>query len=135
MRRVGGGIAWADDVVQSASTTNRSTAHWTEAGLGRHQRRVMTVTSLRAGPRIRIGCRVRNGLLTPYHPVRAKDQRVFEHKAIAGWVLRDPWPGLAFPDWATLYAILGTNIEHGDECLALLQREGALTDEKAEAEF
>jgi hypothetical protein len=118
-----GGTDWADDVVQSASTANRSTAHWTETGLGRHQRRVMTVTSLRAEPRIRICCRIRTGSLTPYHPVHPKDQRVFEHKTIAGWC------------WAIRYASVGTDIDRGDGCLTLLQREGTPTVEQAEAAF
>jgi hypothetical protein len=60
---------------------------------------------------------------------------VFDNPTVADWILGDPWPGFKFPDWATLYALLGKNLEHGAECLARLQAEGAPTPQQAEQAF
>ena len=53
--------------------------------------------------------------------VRPVDQRVFENAIIDAWVLGEPWPGLHFPDSATVYALLGKNVEVGQECITRLQ--------------
>ena len=67
--------------------------------------------------------------------VRPVDGRVFEVESVADWILGPAWPGLDFPDWATVYALLQKNIEHGPECLALLQQEGAPSPAEAERAF
>ncbi len=67
--------------------------------------------------------------------VRPVDKRPFENKTIKDWVLGQPWPGLGFPDWATLYALLEKNIAHGPECMKLLQEAGAQSPKDAEREF
>lgn len=65
--------------------------------------------------------------------VRPIDQRAFENKTIADWVLGPPYPGLGFPDWATLYALLELDSRNGPECLRLLQEAGAPSPETARA--
>jgi hypothetical protein len=67
--------------------------------------------------------------------VRPKDQRVFENATLAAWVLGPPWPGLGFPNWATLYALLEKNPEYGPECLTLLRAGGAPSAQEAERVF
>lgn len=66
---------------------------------------------------------------------RPMDHRRFENKTIADWVLGAPWPGLHFPNWATLYAILDKNVEVGKECLRRLQEVGAPNPKDAETAF
>lgn len=67
--------------------------------------------------------------------VRPIDHRVFENATIEEWVLGEPWPGLHFPDWATVYALLAKNIEVGSQCIARLQEAGAPSPEQAERIF
>jgi hypothetical protein len=67
--------------------------------------------------------------------VRPQDSRVFVNSTVADWVLGPAWPGLAFPDWATLYALLQKNLETGDECLERLQAAGAPSPAEAERAF
>lgn len=66
---------------------------------------------------------------------RPIDHRIFENATITDWVLGEPWPGLHFPDWATVYAILQKNVEDGQECIDRLQEVGAPTPTDAEREF
>jgi hypothetical protein len=67
--------------------------------------------------------------------MRPKDHRVFENATLADWVLGPPWPGLGFPNWATLYALLEKNPEYGPECLTLLRAGGAPSAQEAERVF
>lgn len=67
--------------------------------------------------------------------VRPIDKRVFENATIEDWVLGQPWPGLHFPDWATVYALLAKSIEVGPECITRLQAAGAPSPEEAERVF
>jgi len=67
--------------------------------------------------------------------IRPIDHREFTNQTIADWILGEPWPGLHFPDWATLYAILDKNIDVGAKCITQLQRAGAPDREQAEVVF
>jgi hypothetical protein len=67
--------------------------------------------------------------------VRPIDQKVFVNRTITDWVLGEPWQGLHFPDWATLYAILDRNVEVGPQCRARLQQAGAPPPDQADRDF
>jgi len=56
---------------------------------------------------------------------RPLDQKQFTNATIDAWVLGPAYAGLGFPNWATVYAILRRNAEHGDVCERLLKEAGA----------
>jgi hypothetical protein len=57
--------------------------------------------------------------------VRPADGRRFENKTLEDWILGRPWPGLDFPDWATLYGILRCNLDCGGRVIEKLHQCGA----------
>jgi len=67
--------------------------------------------------------------------IRPIDKRAFENRTIADWILGEPWSGLGFPDWATLYGILEHNLLVGAECIARLRAAGAPARDIAEQQF
>jgi len=56
---------------------------------------------------------------------RPLDLKQFTNATIDAWVLGPAYAGLGFPNWATVYAILRRNAEHGDVCERLLKEAGA----------
>lgn len=91
-----------------------------------------TVLRLTTMPRLMLTMLETNGWRRLVRPL---DKRVFENATIEGWVLGEAWPGLHFPDWATVYALLGKNVEVGPACIARLQDAGAPSPEEAERIF
>ena len=56
--------------------------------------------------------------------VRPLDGREFVNETVEQWVMGEPWAGLHFPSWDSLYAMLDRS-DHGAECKELLVALGA----------
>jgi hypothetical protein len=67
--------------------------------------------------------------------VRPADGRRFENKTLEDWILGRPWPGLDFPDWATLYGILRCNLDCGHRVIEKLHQCGAPSLDKVTREL